>query len=50
MRGKGRKLWSGTEWAADRIIGIDTASTRGWKVDQVSSNLKGPPGTKVKVV
>jgi carboxyl-terminal processing protease len=32
----------------DRIIGIDTASTRGWKVDQVSSNLKGPPGTKVK--
>ena len=32
----------------DRIIGVDTSSTRGWKVDQVSSGLKGPPGTKVK--
>ncbi|MBX7117611.1 MAG: S41 family peptidase [Gemmatimonadaceae bacterium] len=32
----------------DRIVGVDTASTAGWKVDQVSSGLKGPPGTKVK--
>ncbi len=32
----------------DRIVGVDTASTRGWKVDQVSSGLKGPPGTRVK--
>ena len=32
----------------DRIVGVDTASTRGWKVDQVSGGLKGPPGTKVK--
>jgi carboxyl-terminal processing protease len=31
----------------DRIIGVDSASTRGWRVDQVSSKLKGPPGTKV---
>lgn len=33
--------------AGDRIIQIDTASTRGWKLDQVSSRLKGEPGTKV---
>ena len=32
----------------DRIVGVDTASTRGWKVDQVSGGLKGPPGTRVK--
>lgn len=31
----------------DRIIFVDTASTRGWKIDQVSSRLKGEPGTKV---
>ncbi len=33
----------------DRIIGIDTASTRGWKVTQVSETLVGTPGTKVTV-
>jgi carboxyl-terminal processing protease len=33
--------------AGDRIIQVDTASTRGWKIDQVSSKLKGEPGTKV---
>ncbi len=32
----------------DRIVGVDTASTRGWRVDQVSGGLKGPPGTRVK--
>jgi len=32
----------------DRIIGIDTAATAGWKVGQVSDRLKGPPGTTVK--
>jgi len=32
----------------DRIVGVDTASTAGWKVDQVSAGLKGVPGTKVK--
>ena len=32
----------------DRIIGVDTASTAGWKVAQVSDRLKGPPGTTVK--
>jgi carboxyl-terminal processing protease len=31
----------------DRIIGVDSASTRGWRTDQVSAKLKGPPGTKV---
>jgi carboxyl-terminal processing protease len=31
----------------DRIIQVDTASTRGWRIDQVSSRLKGEPGTKV---
>ncbi len=31
----------------DRIMGVDSASTRGWRVDQVSAKLKGPPGTKV---
>jgi carboxyl-terminal processing protease len=33
--------------AGDRIIQVDTSSTRGWKIDQVSSRLKGEPGTKV---
>lgn len=32
----------------DRIVGVDTASTRGWRIDQVSGGLKGQPGTKVK--
>jgi carboxyl-terminal processing protease len=32
----------------DRIVGVDTASTRGWSTSQVSSGLKGQPGTKVK--
>jgi carboxyl-terminal processing protease len=31
----------------DKIIQVDTASTRGWRIDQVSSKLKGEPGTKV---
>ena len=31
----------------DRIVGVDSLSTRGWKTEQVSSKLKGPPGTKV---
>ncbi len=33
----------------DRIIMIDSASTRGWIVDSVSSKLKGEPGTRVRV-
>jgi carboxyl-terminal processing protease len=33
----------------DRIVGIDTAVTRGWKVTQVSDYLIGTPGTKVLV-
>ena len=33
----------------DRIVQIDTASTRGWKTDQVANTLKGEPGTKVNV-
>src|SRR5918911_5490412 len=33
----------------DRIVGIDTASTRGWKTSQVSEVLLGEPGTKVTV-
>jgi carboxyl-terminal processing protease len=32
----------------DRIIGVDTASTRGWKLDQVSGALLGTPGTRVR--
>ena len=32
----------------DLIVGVDTASTRGWKLEQVSSGLKGQPGTRVK--
>ena len=31
----------------DKIVGVDTANVRGWKTDQVSAKLKGPPGTKV---
>ena len=31
----------------DRIIGVDTSVVRNWRIDQVSSRLKGPPGTKV---
>ena len=33
----------------DRIIQIDTASTSGWKLDQVSNTLLGTPGTRVTV-
>ena len=33
----------------DRIIGVDTASTRGWSSQQVSDVLIGPIGTKVVV-
>jgi carboxyl-terminal processing protease len=33
----------------DRIIGIDTTSTRGWTTQQVSEVLLGIPGTKVNV-
>lgn len=32
----------------DRIVGVDTNSTRGWRIDQVSGGLRGEPGTKVK--
>jgi carboxyl-terminal processing protease len=32
----------------DRIVGVDTSSTAGWKVDQVSAGLKGVPGSRVK--
>lgn len=31
----------------DHIIAVDSQSTRGWKIDQVSTRLKGVPGTKV---
>jgi carboxyl-terminal processing protease len=31
----------------DRIIAVDTASTAGWSLDQVSGALLGTPGTKV---
>ena len=33
----------------DRIVMIDSASTRGWGSDSVSSKLKGEPGTRVRV-
>jgi carboxyl-terminal processing protease len=33
----------------DRIVGIDTTSTRGWTTQQVSEVLLGVPGTKVNV-
>lgn len=32
----------------DRIVGVDTNSTRGWRLDQVSGALRGQPGSKVK--
>ena len=31
----------------DKIIGVDTFAVRGWKIEQVSSKLKGKPGTQV---
>ena len=31
----------------DRIVQVDTQSTRGWKLQQVSDKLLGTPGTKV---
>ncbi|HZS60818.1 MAG TPA: S41 family peptidase [Gemmatimonadaceae bacterium] len=33
----------------DHIIAVDTASTVGWKINQVSDYLVGTPGTKVAV-
>ncbi|HEX6057524.1 MAG TPA: S41 family peptidase [Gemmatimonadaceae bacterium] len=33
----------------DRIVRVDTASTDGWKLNQVSEALIGTPGTKVNV-
>ncbi|HEX8850947.1 MAG TPA: S41 family peptidase [Gemmatimonadaceae bacterium] len=33
----------------DRIVQIDTASTTGWSISQVSNTLLGTPGTKVQV-
>ncbi len=33
----------------DLIIKVDTLSTRGWTINQVSDSLTGTPGTKVKV-
>ncbi len=33
----------------DRIIQVDTAATKGWKLDQVSDALKGTPGSKINV-
>lgn len=33
----------------DRIVGVDTASTRGWSTQQVSDALLGVAGTKVTV-
>ncbi len=38
---------AGVIQVGDRIIAVDTQSTRGWKQDQVSAKLKGQPGTKV---
>jgi carboxyl-terminal processing protease len=32
----------------DRIVGVDTSSTRGWRIDQVSGALRGQPGSRVK--
>jgi len=32
----------------DRIIGVDTMSTRGWSTQQASDALTGTPGTQVK--
>ena len=33
----------------DRIVAVDTASTRGWSTERVSEALLGTPGTKVNV-
>ena len=33
----------------DKILFVDTASTRGWKLDQVSNALRGEPGSRVTV-
>ena len=33
----------------DRIVQVDTASTKGWKIDQVSDALKGAPGSRIGV-
>jgi carboxyl-terminal processing protease len=33
--------------SGDRIVGIDSVSTRGWKNEQITSRLRGQPGTKV---
>jgi carboxyl-terminal processing protease len=33
----------------DRIVQVDTASTRGWSTQQASDILTGTPGTKVRV-
>jgi carboxyl-terminal processing protease len=33
----------------DRIVAVDTTSTIGWKINQVSDYLVGTPGTKVMV-
>jgi carboxyl-terminal processing protease len=33
----------------DRIVQVDTASTRGWTTEQVSNALLGTPGTQVSV-
>lgn len=33
----------------DRIIGVDTISTRGWNTQKTSEYLTGTPGTKVRV-
>jgi carboxyl-terminal processing protease len=32
----------------DKIVAVDSANARGWKVEQVSGKLKGVPGTRVK--
>ena len=32
----------------DKIVAVDSLNARGWTNEQVSSKLKGPPGTKVK--
>ena len=33
----------------DRIVQVDTASTKGWKLEQVSDALKGTPGSRINV-
>jgi carboxyl-terminal processing protease len=35
--------------AGDRIMKVDTASVTGWKLEQVSGQLLGTPGTEVEV-